>query len=609
MRSKNFYIARFRNSSLPELIYRVLQAFEIWRIKVLFKQNIVSLKIPAIDDVGMKKLELPKLKGNIDKNRIKRILEGKTYNLNAYDHSFKLIEKEYQKVFLSKIRQTDLPADIRAIWEPSRLQHITTLLTFILFNPHSSESETIKKFAKNYVLEWIRQNTFLFGLNYLSVMECGLRIPVFFYCLKIVGDFSSQEFRTILEAIYLHAWWISKSLSLYSSAGNHTIAECVGLIFAGAIYRKTKEGRKWLERGFNLLCKEVDHQILDDGGPAEQSLSYHRFVIDLYWLSIDFVERNKLFDCYRIKEKLLSGEKFSDCFYYSRETYPSIGDSDDGHAIAPGIFPERLKSSSKNVKCIVFPHSGYTVIRLGHDSIFTFDHGPLGMPPLYNHGHADALSITLTIKGQPILVDPGTFQYNCTPEFRRYFKGTSAHNTVAVDGLDQAVQKTSFIWSKAYKARLVKIKETGDSLLLEAFHNGYARLKEPVFHKRSILFFQGANFLIKDTFWGYGNHNFEMNYHLHPEAISKRSNDWWVIDNQGAKIFIKLVGNNDFLLVKGQEKPLIGWYSPCYGIIKKSGVLTYKKYGSADEVSFVTAICTESSLEKRFIRERLAQLE
>ena len=65
-----------------------------------------------------------------------------------------------------------------------------------------------------------------------------------------------------------------------------------------------------------------------------------------------------------------------------------------------------------------------------------------GMPPLYNHGHADALSITLSVGGKETLVDPGTYRYNGEPEFRKYFKGTRAHNTVTIDGLDQAVQET-----------------------------------------------------------------------------------------------------------------------------------------------------------------------
>jgi len=86
---------------------------------------------------------------------------------------------------------------------------------------------------------------------------------------------------------------VSRNLALYSSLGNHTVCECIGLVFGGAVFRETGEGKKWLSRGCTLLEKELSHQILDDGGPAEQSLNYHRFVLDLYWLACGFLEKNR----------------------------------------------------------------------------------------------------------------------------------------------------------------------------------------------------------------------------------------------------------------------------------------------------------------------------
>ena len=97
---------------------------------------------------------------------------------------------------------------------------------------------------------------------------------------------------------------------------------------------------------------------------------------------------------------------------------PSIGDSDDGHAIAPGAAPCGGRRKSPAAPVATFPESGYTVVRGPDELVLTFDHGPLGMPPLYNHGHADALSITLSLNGKPILVDPGTYRYNGVPEWR-----------------------------------------------------------------------------------------------------------------------------------------------------------------------------------------------
>jgi hypothetical protein len=201
------------------------------------------------------------------------------------------------------------------------------------------------------------------------------------------------------------------------SLGNHTVCECIGLVFGGAVFRETEEGKKWLSRGCGLLEKELSHQILDDGGPAEQSLNYHRFVLDLYWMAFGLLEKNRLYDCSNWKTRLILGERFLDKMKYSKRLMPGIGDSDDGHAVAPGIRPRRPLMAKKdspghNLESIAFPESGYTVISKGKELFLTFDHGPLGMAPLYGHGHADALSITLYHNEQPFLIDPGTFQYN-----------------------------------------------------------------------------------------------------------------------------------------------------------------------------------------------------
>ena len=577
---------------MPEVIFRAKQAILVLQQRILLRKNRNSVNVLTIDPADVESLELPFFQLQVSEDIVEGIIHGNTFTLNEDRSILRKFEEEFRNIFFADIRQSDSSPDIRTVWEPARLQHITTLIAYIHQNAEPRDSKVARQFAKDAVIKWIDQNPFLLGPHYISAMECGLRIPVLLYCLKSLDDLLVREYRLILDTIYLHAWWISKRLSLYSSLGNHIICECLGLIFAGAVFRKTGEGRQWLEKGFSLLKKELDHQILDDGGPAEQSLSYHRFVLDLYWLAVDFLEKNKLHDCRDIKSRLVKGENFLNAFQDNSGNFLSIGDSDDGYAVAPGIAPKRFKPDRIKHGIRVFKKSGYTVIKSENRVTFTFDHGPLGMSPLYNHGHADALSVTLSKDDKEILADPGTYRYNGVPEFRRYFKGTRAHNTITIDGLDQAVQETGFIWSHTYKAEILKVAEQKDELFVKAHHDGYTRLNSSVRHKRSVLFFDKTTFLIKDTFSGKEIHDFELNFHLHPDAVCSKNYDWWQIDNQGAKVFIRLSDELDFLFVKGQEDPLHGWYSPEYGILQKCGVLTCKKRGYANDISFVTVIRT-----------------
>jgi uncharacterized heparinase superfamily protein len=164
------------------------------------------------------------------------------------------------------------------------------------------------------------------------------------------------------------------------------------------------------------------------------------------------------------------------------------------------------------------------------------------MAPFYNHGHADALSITLSKKGTPLLVDSGTYRYNGVPAWRRHFRGTRAHNTVTFDDQDQAVQETYFIWSKPYTANLIAFVEEDGQCFCKAVHDGYTRLKAPVRHQRSVLFFSQGNFMIKDRFRGAGVHRFELNFHLHQNAVVHRKEECWPLPS--TTMVRKLVGSD-----------------------------------------------------------------
>uniref|UniRef100_UPI00190F100A heparinase II/III domain-containing protein n=1 Tax=Klebsiella pneumoniae TaxID=573 RepID=UPI00190F100A len=67
------------------------------------------------------------------------------------------------------------------------------------------------------------------------------------------------------------------------------------------------------------------------------------------------------------------------------------------------------------------------------------DVGPLGCPQSGGHGHADLLSIQCSAFGEPYIIDPGTYCYTPAEEWRDFFRNTTSHSTVIVDGAGQAV--------------------------------------------------------------------------------------------------------------------------------------------------------------------------
>ncbi|MCG8567467.1 MAG: hypothetical protein MI747_20540, partial [Desulfobacterales bacterium] len=256
-------------------------------------------------------------------------MEGiKSPTIEAYgffgdvDETISDFEKQQRQKPSSTIKISHQNSDIRLIWEPGRLQEISRRL----FAKKDVSKETLNG-VKVHVISWIANNHFLHGVHHMSPMECGLRIPVFFYLLKAKGiHWKDKERKSVEIALYYHTWWVSKNLALYSSLGNHTVCECIGLIFGGAVFKETAMGKRWLDKGCRFLEQELTHQILPDGGTAEQSLNYHRFVLDLYWLALDFLELNHFYDCSNWKGTLQNGEQFLSAFMFTDNRFPALGD-------------------------------------------------------------------------------------------------------------------------------------------------------------------------------------------------------------------------------------------------------------------------------------------
>jgi len=166
-----------------------------------------------------------------------------------------------------------------------------------------------------------------------------------------------------------------------------------------------------------------------------------------------------------------------------------------------------------------FPQSGYYILGSQLDTPeevrMVVDAGPLGYLSIAAHGHADALSLVLSVGGEEVLVDPGTYAYHTEPEWRRYFRGTRAHNTVVVDDLDQSMQSGNFMWSRHAIARCLHFGEHGAVQRFLGEHDGYSALRAPIEHQREILYDTIRRiFTIRDIFEGQGTHEISHRWHF-----------------------------------------------------------------------------------------------
>jgi hypothetical protein len=156
----------------------------------------------------------------------------------------------------------------------------------------------------------------------------------------------------------------------------------------------------------------------------------------------------------------------------------------------------------------LFSGTGIAVLVSG-DTQAIVDVGPFG-PWGAGHSHADTLSIVVRSGDDEILIDPGTYTYVGDSKWRDWFRGTAAHNTVQIDGLDQAAAAGPFRWASRPSVKIDSWKTSAERDLLEA-ECRYAGFT----HRRRVEFQKPDLIVIVDEIDGPpGDHQVDQLWHL-----------------------------------------------------------------------------------------------
>ena len=504
-------------------------------------------------------------------------------------------------------RNAERCGDIKYAWEHNRHHHLVELAkAWYLTGVDAYAREIVQQ-----VDSWIDSCPFLYGINWTSPLESAIRVINWCFCLAYL----EQGIGTVVDRLFVKKWvasihehltFISRNLSSHSSANNHLIGEASGL-FIGAVSCRFPESGRWIPRSRQILEREALLQHWPDGVNKEQALGYQAFVFDFLLLPGLLGRRNAIDFSDAYWSNLERMAEFVHALTDERGDVPQFGDDDEGYVVrlshesdvrrfrslvatsavlfGRGDFAAKARGPDEKTFWLLgraeaeasqtdrrpggeakdFPHGGYYILS-GGGARMIFDCGPLGYLSLAAHGHADALSIVLSYKGRPFLVDPGTYAYHTRREWRDYFRGTSAHNTLVLNGEDQSLIGGNFMWSR--KARCTLLHRSDRSV--RASHDGYSRLRPPALHEREVSFLAEENaFQVKDVVKGTGGHRVEQLYHFAPDCACVEENGGYLITNGGERI--RLVPDRQIStrgIHMGETDPIRGWYSP--GFDRKS---------------------------------------
>jgi heparinase II/III-like protein len=130
------------------------------------------------------------------------------------------------------------------------------------------------------------------------------------------------------------------------------------------------------------------------------------------------------------------------------------------------------------------------------------------------HSHAGALAIVASRGAEELLIDPGAYTYIADPAARQRFRATAAHNTLTIDGQDQAAPAGPFRWTDPPETEILAWSTGADADILDAQcrYRGFT-------HRRSLVFLKPALLLVLDRVDGPpGEHLLEQRW-LSPQGL------------------------------------------------------------------------------------------
>jgi hypothetical protein len=448
--------------------------------------------------------------------------------------------------------------DHKVTWELNRHQHLVTLAKARLL----SEDEKYTRELMAQWRSWMKANPYPMGINWASALEVAFRSLSWIWVdWLLAGTAGHAEFRAeMLPSLAFHGRYIERYLSTYFSPNTHLLGEAVALFFLGTLYPQMPQAARWKKSGWHIVLREAERQVRPDGVYFEQSLYYHVYALDFFLHARLLAARNgmeippvydavlgRMLDVIAALAAAGPAEGFGDddggrvfnprrnrtehmtdplalgavMYSKSRECSPARLTEEaiwlfGNRAVerlptAPSRAPAALPAHS-----LAFPDGGLYLLADSepYAEAMVVDAGPQGVGRS-GHGHADALSLRLTMDGRRCLVDSGTGVYIAKdPADRNVFRGTGAHNTLRVDGVAQAVADGPFSWTQTPTTQTENWIAGKSFTYFVGSHNGYERLADPVVHRRHVLKLAGGVWLVRDVALGHAEHELEIRWHF-----------------------------------------------------------------------------------------------
>ncbi len=372
---------------------------------------------------------------------------------------------------------------------------------------------------------------------------------------------------------------------------NHLVANAKALAWAGLLLPHLPQADWWRHLGLKWLWRSLQEQVRPDGGHFENSSSYQLAV----WQ--DGLETALLCEAggegvpAPVMDVLHRMGEFVWALRRPDGRLPLLNDSIEDEpapvdtllALAVRVlkrtdFSRRTSKPFRSLRDFdvqVLEDTGYVVVRSPVEKNGTylfFDAGDLGPVHCPGHGHADTLSFELWSQGEALIVDPGTYQYSAG-DWRDYFRSTAVHSTATIDNLNQSTFAGPFRLADMAQGHLLSVAANQGRVEISGQHDGYARLSDPVIHRRHIHFRDAHQLTIVDHFSGSEEHEIALSYHLAScQTILERETVIEVVYPGKTRLQLQTNINSS----TGSLSIIDGWTSPTWYVKESSPIVVFR---------------------------------
>jgi hypothetical protein len=522
-----------------------------------------------------------------------------------------------QHAFATSVHDPGRVGSIKHTWELSRHQHTTVLAAAYW----ATADERYAEAAAAQVTSWWLANPPLRGVNWTSTMELGVRLVSWAWVRRLVDGWPGasrlfEENPVAAQQLWWHQHYLSSFPSRGSSANNHVIGELTGLLVGSSAFPWFPESHEWYDGARRELAVQLARQTFPSGLNREQSSGYHCWVLENALVAMVEMQLNGDSLGAPGRQAVAAMADATAAIIDERLRLPRQGDNDDGTALlfdgTPGLVPARTltlaaavlgplawwpRLAKRDVRATVletllepspsrqgaacppdtFADAGMVILhreRDGGELWCRVDAGPFGFLSIAAHAHADALAVEIRHAGVDLIADPGNSSYGSEPEWRAFFRSTSAHATLQLDGAEQAEQWGPFLWGSRAEAEIIELAraDDGSARTVVARHTGYRRLRPPLDHTRTVSVGDDdrADLLIHDVVHGAASADVRSTIHLGPDvellltgSVATLS---WTVDGRQHSAELVLDANLSWSAHRGELAPPLGWYSPRFGV-------------------------------------------